>query len=213
MKYLGVFILLFLFCGEVSGGEAEKVKSYTTDIDWDKLVSSVIMVESSGNPNAVSPQGCIGLMQINPNGVLKEFNNFVDALNGYGINRIYWLNMEGSDLVNTNYKAHYGWKKTDKKGWCLRLPKFKGSMELELYHCPIQRKDLFNSKVNIFIGTWYLLRLQDHYKCPTIEHLLASYNGGITRLRRNDWDIEKMPRETRDYVKKVMRLYYNGIRG
>lgn len=70
-----------------------------------------------------------------------------------------------------------------------------------------EQNDLFEERINKIIGEWYLRRLRDHYKCPTIEHVLASYNGGITRLRNNNWDIDKMPKETRQYVRKVMKLY------
>ena len=72
---------------------------------------------------------------------------------------------------------------------------------------PTRKEYLYCPVVNVKIGTWYLMRLKDHYKCPTIECVLASYNGGITRLRRNKWDIEKMSSETREYVEKVMKLY------
>ena len=37
--------------------------------------------------------------------------------------------------------------------------------------------------------------------------ILAAYNGGITRLRANNYDINKMPRSTRKYVKKIMKKY------
>ena len=61
---------------------------------------------------------------------------------------------------------------------------------------------------NIKIGTWYLRRLKDHYLKDnyTLERLLAAYNGGITRLRKVDYDVKKMPRETRAYVKKVLKI-------
>jgi len=69
---------------------------------------------------------------------------------------------------------------------------------------------LYDPSFNIMIGSWYLKRLYHYYKCPSIEHILAAYNGGITRLRKNNWDIDKMPRETRNYVKCVMKLYNQG---
>ena len=70
-------------------------------------------------------------------------------------------------------------------------------------------KDLFCPVVNRIIATWYLRRLKEHYlkEDYTIERMLAAYNGGITRLRKNGYDINKMPRESQRYVKKVMRLY------
>ena len=66
--------------------------------------------------------------------------------------------------------------------------------------------DLYNPEYNVRIASWYLRRLRDHYGCKTIEQCLAGYNGGITRLRNNNYDINKMPSETKAYVKKIMRL-------
>ena len=125
--------------------------SHAEEINWDKLVASVIQVESGGDPSAVSPAGAVGLMQITPI-VLKEFN--------------------------------------------------------ETPHLPCyEPHKLYIPWVNKFIGTWYLQRLYYHYGCETVEQILAAYNGGPTRLRKNNFDIKKMPRETRDYVTKVLREY------
>ena len=179
--------------------------SFAEDINWDKLVESVIQVESSGNPSAYNEKsGAIGLMQITPI-VLKEFNNFVKNIDNK--KKIYWLNIGTADLLHTGNKAHYGWEKTDKKGWYLRVPKYKNSMELDLYSCPIEKKYLFNPKVNTFFGTWYLHRLQDHYKCKTIEQILMAYNAGITRCKRVNFNIKKLPKETQRYTGKVLKIY------
>mgnify|MGYP000377270050 CR=1 FL=1 len=40
----------------------------------DDVIPYLIIVESQNNPAAVSNAGCIGLMQINPRGALKEWN-------------------------------------------------------------------------------------------------------------------------------------------
>lgn len=69
--------------------------------------------------------------------------------------------------------------------------------------------DLYNPVFNKYVGSWYLHRLRDHYlkENYTIERLLAGYNGGITRLKQCNYDVSKMPKETRNYVHKIMRLY------
>ncbi len=69
--------------------------------------------------------------------------------------------------------------------------------------------DLFDIEKNIFIGKWYLRRLKNHYLKDdyTIERMLHAWNGGITRLRKLDYDCSKMPRESREFSKKVLRLY------
>ena len=131
------------------------------------LVPFIIMVESSGNPSAVSHCGAIGLMQITPI-VLKEWNATRDTR-----------------LFSTDIRNHRPYR---------------------------YLKNLFDPEKNITIGTWYLERLKNHYlkDSYTDERMLAAYNGGITRLRRllrqgKDW--QDMPRESVNYVKKVMKLY------
>lgn len=73
----------------------------------------------------------------------------------------------------------------------------------------LPKESLFNKDVNKSVGTWYLKRLKDHYLKDkyTLEHLLAAYNGGITHLRKCGYDVNKMPKETREYVVKVMKEY------
>ncbi len=132
----------------------------------DNLISAIIQVESGGNPNAVSSQGAIGLMQITQI-VFEEWD------------------IEKSDFANS----------------CAWNPP-----------CRLCKKpiiDLYNPKDNIRVGTWYLSRLKYYYlkENYTIERLLAAYNGGITRLKKCNYDVSKMPKETREYVKKIMKLY------
>ena len=69
--------------------------------------------------------------------------------------------------------------------------------------------ELYNPTLNKIIGTWYLRRLRDHYLKDkyTIERMLSAYNGGITKLRKNNYDVNKMPKESKAYVNKVMALY------
>jgi len=150
---LALFILLFLLLS---------FNCYADEID--DLIPYIIQVESSGNPYAVSKDGCIGLMQISPNGALAEYNQRGFPKNIY---------IEPLFLI----------------------------------------EDLYNPNVNVKIGTWYLRRLKDHYLKDnyTVERILAAWNGGITRLRKNDYNVSKMPEETRNFVKKVMRLYNDHI--
>jgi len=137
------------------------------------LVPCIIEVESHGNPNAVSPAGAIGLMQITPI-VVEEYNESPQS-----------ETMSAGILVQ-------GFDR--------------------IYARKIHKEELFEPDTNRTIGTWYLRRLKDHYLKDeyTIERMLAAYNGGITRLRKNGYDVSKMPKETRDYVKKVMKLYRRG---
>lgn len=70
--------------------------------------------------------------------------------------------------------------------------------------------NMFNPYSNKEVGTWYLKRLRDKYIPKdkySIDLLLACYNAGPTRMRKLNWNIKKAPKETRNYVEKVMRLY------
>jgi soluble lytic murein transglycosylase-like protein len=77
------------------------------------------------------------------------------------------------------------------------------------YGTNIKLIDLTDPIVNKYVGELYLRRLKDHYlqERYSVERMLAAYNGGIGRLRKCSYNINKMPRETREYVKKVMKLY------
>ena len=77
-------------------------------------------------------------------------------------------------------------------------------------------KNPFNVLDNIDGGTRYLKRLLDAFD-GNKELALAAYNGGIGRMNRLGVDtvgeISKMPKETRNYVEKVIRNYQNYKRG
>ena len=71
---------------------------------------------------------------------------------------------------------------------------------------------LFDPQVNIEYGQWYLRRLKDHYlkNHYTIERLLAAWNCGPTKLKSVNYDINRCPEETREFVKRVMKIYKGG---
>lgn len=158
-----ILILLFLFI----------TPAFCDEID--DLIPFIIKVESNGNPNAVSPQGCVGLLQVNPNGALKEYNE-----------------------VRTGEWATNNPPISDMRYFPPAPPQ------------KYQIADLFDIKINIKVGTWYLRRLKDHYIPQdkySIDLLCACYNAGPTRMRKVNWDISKAPKETRSYVRKVLKLY------
>lgn len=201
----------------------------------DDIVPFIIQVESGGNPNAVSKAGAVGLMQITPI-VLKEYNKI--QIQEDEKSKKIW-NAKHKDKLNGEYS--YVWT-------------YDG------FPTTYEYTDLWDVRINVKIGTWYLRRLRDYYlkdvipyiqwsevsdnlgiikrnyclgkrqgnsilfintePCDIIDYeihsqedvilalILAAYNGGITRLRNNTYDINKMPKETRNYVRKVMKLYY-----
>ncbi|HEB46999.1 MAG TPA: lytic transglycosylase domain-containing protein [Candidatus Pacearchaeota archaeon] len=76
-------------------------------------------------------------------------------------------------------------------------------------------KYVLNPRKNLEVGMKYLLLLDEFSKenHPKWEKLsprerrniiLASYNGGISRLSEREWDVNEMYKETRDYVEMVM---------
>ena len=67
--------------------------------------------------------------------------------------------------------------------------------------------NMYNEELSRTVALWYLKRLKDHYKAPSIEAILAGYNRGPTYMRKHDWNIKMSPEETRNYVIKVMAIY------
>ena len=80
---------------------------------------------------------------------------------------------------------------------------------------------LFNPSMNIKLGNYYYLFLKRNLEGQDISSV-AAYNGGIGSIQRwktalyyNDTDefVEQIPySETKNYVKKVFRTYWNYIR-
>lgn len=73
MRPIGWAFIFIIVCAVFLG--LMYSKAYGEDIDWDKLVASVIQIESGGNPDAIGTSGEIGLMQITPI-VVREWQNF-----------------------------------------------------------------------------------------------------------------------------------------
>lgn len=79
------------------------------------------------------------------------------------------------------------------------------------------RWKLYNPRVNIQMGTYYLAQLIKHFN-GNVALALAGYNGGPVRVKKwlsnytqldIDEFIEDIPlRETRNYVKRVLKSYY-----
>jgi soluble lytic murein transglycosylase len=136
------------------------ITQYSLENDIDPfLVTAVIRVESRFRPEAVSPKGARGLMQVMPD-------------TGK------WIAAE------------------------LRMGKYN----LEMLQDP---------STNLKLGTWYLAFLRQEYGGDLVL-TLAAYNAGrgnVSKWVKEDgWaggeDIDSIPfPETREYVKKVLRLY------
>ena len=84
-----------------------------------------------------------------------------------------------------------------------------------------KKEDLFNPEMNIKLGNFYYAYLKSMLEGRDVA-AIAAYNGGVGALKRwqqsihyNDTDefVEQIPyEETRNYVKKVFRTYWNYVR-
>jgi hypothetical protein len=83
------------------------------------------------------------------------------------------------------------------------------------------KKNAFIPEKNIEAGVKYMVQKIDTFcrkNHPNWENLsdwekikliAASYNGGKNKLRKMNWDINKMKKGTRDYIVKLDKLYNN----
>ena len=91
----------------------------------------------------------------------------------------------------------------------------------EIYGSKLQPEDLYKPLLNIQIGNSYYARLKNSLNGYDIS-AVAAYNGGIGSIKKwqtsityNDTDefVEQIPyAETKNYVKKVFRSYWNYLR-
>jgi soluble lytic murein transglycosylase-like protein len=90
------------------------------------------------------------------------------------------------------------------------------------YYYPVSsfKENSLHPGRNIEVGIRHLSGIRDYikYNCPywnklsyhrKLELITAAYNGGPARLKYRAWNISKMPKETREYVPKVMHKYRN----
>jgi len=242
MKIIKI-IIIFLFTCVVA--QADEI---------DDIIPFIIQVESGGNPNAVSSEGAIGLMQITPI-VLEEYGLHNDSptckeltitittftpldmkckqcnvkvgewylrrLRDHYLKnvKIYGYGTRGKERIQPRKKTDYesihctvSWGEY-KKGWEnyfeIGYENWKGK---DIAYCDY--KPMITTRLELidysgfYIGEAWTGRKIDRFaKNVKLALILSAYNGGITRLRNNNYDINKMPRETRNYVKKVMKLY------
>lgn len=97
---------------------------------------------------------------------------------------------------------------------CVSRAGAKGLMQLMPENCrDLGVKDPLNIEENIDGGTRHIKEYLDKYN-GDVEMALMAYNGGPTRMAKRGVksinDIYKMPKETQNYVPKVMK-YYKGI--
>lgn len=93
-----------------------------------------------------------------------------------------------------------------------------GLMQIMPEYSKLKRGELFNPDKNIKEGIRQLKGIERYCEksypnwkytpdLRRIETVLAGYNGGITRLIKNGFNLDKMPTETRGYIPKVIGEY------
>jgi len=68
----------------------------------------------------------------------------------------------------------------------------------------IKEEDLFDPKINITVGSWYLYWLGLCF--DTDDKVLVGYNWGYRYALEWNGDVNKLPKETRNYLKKYKEL-------
>ena len=117
-----------------------------------ELIEAVIQAESGQNPQAVSPKGAKGLMQLMAP-AWADVQRRVPELAGFGYDD-YW----SDETTNRRF------------------------------------------------GTEYLKIAQGYLPEPlrqSVPHILAVYNFGPGNLKKAGYDLNRVPRETRDYIGRI----------
>ena len=88
------------------------------------------------------------------------------------------------------------------------MPATWTEMTKEVFGRPLPQSDRFDPQKNKRIGVAYLSKVKDILRKglgqePTIEQVLAAYNGGPYRLIKYKGNVSRMPAESRDYVQKI----------
>ena len=159
------------------------------------IIISVIFIESSGNKNAKSNSGAIGLMQLKP-------DSAADIVNIK--KRKYKLTSLETSILKNNLEE-------DKYKCLINMP-YAGK-----YPCgenPITEKDLVKEELNILIGTMYLKllisKLKENGKLR-LDKVIAKYNQGYfwkTPTGNYEDFYNKVPDETKKYI-----VRFSGING
>ncbi len=87
-------------------------------------------------------------------------------------------------------------------------------MTTRLFGQPLPFDQAFDPALNRRVGTAYLAFLQERllprqaeWRADERALLLAAYNAGPGRLRDAGFDLDRMPRQTRDYVERASALH------
>ena len=193
----------------------------------DDLIFPIVQVESNGNPNAISKAGCVGLLQISPI-VLKEWNDEIawcykmwgfdyadghtGALEASGFTEND-SSYEWEDLLYPEVNLRVGeWYLRRLRDHYLKDVEFsiyaydeKTKKQYLLLWKDKQHHEKYEPEIRFYWEQFFKTHPSDIEAKLCL--VLVAYNGGITRLKSVGYDINKMPDETKQYVRRVLTLY------
>ncbi len=187
-----LFVILMMLC-------LLSVSVYADEID--DIISAIIEVESGGNPNAVGKNGETGLMQISKL-VLEEYNEN-GPIQKQKVKRG-WIEHRqiifAEDLLDPRINKIIG-------EWYLR--RIRDHYLKDVSGCLSTDKNMifiFNGEVLpvVYLGNDYDVKTKEEVQLLLI---LSAYNCGPAELKSVGYNINKCPKSTQEYVKKVMKLY------
>lgn len=167
--------------------------TYQTDNSLNNIVDSLETLNSTQNTNRV--ESCNKDEDVN-----TRIDNAISiSSKKYGVDE---------NLIRAIIKVE-----SDFNPNCVSSAGAKGLMQLMPENCrDLGVADPFDIEQNIDGGTRHIKEYLDKYN-GDVEMALMAYNGGPTRMARRGVksinDIYKMPKETQNYVPKVMK-YYKG---
>lgn len=135
-------------------------------MDYDALYRSVIQQESGGNPNAKSPVGALGLMQVMPDTAMDP---------GYGL----------PDIFETARELGFEPQGRDRR---------------------TAEQLLRDPRINEVFGKRYLNRLIRE-NGGDVRRALAAYNWGQGNVQNWDGDPNRLPDETKGYLRNIGAMY------
>ena len=173
--------------------ENNNTTNYQSSITLDDIVDNLETLTSTQNTNRV--ESC----NKDENTNIRIDNAISKASKKYGVDE---------NLIRAIIKVESNFNPN-----CVSKAGATGLMQLMPQYCAdLGVSDPFNIEQNIDGGTKEIKRYLDKYN-GDVEMALMAYNGGPTRMAKRGVksvaDIYKMPKETQNYVPKVMK-YYKG---
>ncbi len=139
-------------------------------------------------------------------------NSSVPIVKRHTTNNLYSLANQAANKYGIDYRLFYALIKHE-SAWNPRAISRAGARGLTQimpktgkYQCGLEREVLFDPRLNLNCGAFYLSKLLRRFK--NVKLALAAYNSGETRVAR----LGRVPRirETQRYVKRVMASWDQG---